>query len=131
MIRNLALAVLLGLVSVASVGAAEIDQFEGLWVALYPGQPFERDSAEFLSVYVMNEAVFVVETLVRFPGVAGTIQFQDGVVRLADRFGTTEYRIDEDDTDVMFRNGVSGSRQDHPVVRYVRFRREFLEAYPD
>ena len=128
-VRILVLATILCVISVFVVQAADLDYFEGLWVALYPEQPFESETAEYLSVYVIDGTVLRIRTSMRLTGSAGPIQYEDGVLKFTDRFGTTEYQIDESIPDEMIRVGVSGSRQNDPVVRYVRFRPEFLQVY--
>ena len=100
-------------------GTAEEDSrrtkglFEGVWLAWYPGQPYDVSDADYLIIWRVDDNYICIDASTRWTSGVGVVfpidDPSDG--RMLDE-GDGVYELDENDTDILYKR----FKESHTVV---------------
>ena len=89
------------------------DLFEGVWLAWYPGQPYDVSDADYLIIWRVDDNYICIDASTRWTSGVGVVfpidDPSDG--RMLDE-GDGVYELDENDTDILYKR----FKESHTVV---------------
>jgi hypothetical protein len=94
--------------------------FSGVWLESYPGQEYDPIRAAYITIHRIGSEFLMLNTSMRRPGGAGVLQWT-GEHLVSSTDNEVNYRILEDNQDVLFVE-FSGQGPEGPrIVRYIRY----------